>query len=257
MTTPFPGMDPYLEQPGLWSQVHTALIIEIQQYLTPRLRPRYRVAVEQRTYLSLIETDEFIGEPDVLVVASHWEGPSPTQVAVSRMKGYLVDIPMPEEIVERYLVVYDTTGGEAVTVIELLSPSNKMSGRGRLQYERKRQEILVSDTNLIEIDLLRSGRPMPMRGRSQSSHYRILVSRAIYRPRAELFAFSVREPIPDVPIPLRLEEEEALLPLNQILHELYDKAGYDLFIDYGRPPAPPLSAEDATWATQLIKPERE
>lgn len=83
-----------------------------------------------------------------------------------------------------------------------------------------------------------------------------MISRASQRPRAEVLLFRVRDPIPDVPIPLRASESEPALPLNQVLHTLYDQAGYDLAIDYRRPPEPPLTAEAAAWAATLLEPPR-
>jgi hypothetical protein len=256
--TPFPGMDPYLERAGLWKQVHTGLIVEIQTYLARRLRPRYLVAIEQRTFLTLFQGEQLVGEPDVLAILPRRDlanGESlvrqaaPLAVAEGQA-AYTVELPMPEEVVERYLEVRDAETGEAITVIELLSPSNKQEDRAR--YACKRLQVLGSMTNLVEIDLLRAGRPLPMYGDIPASHYRILISRAWERPRAQALLFNVQNPIPDVPIPLRPGEDEPILALNEVLHDLYDRAGYDLFIDYQQPPPPPLDDETLTWVRQQL-----
>lgn len=107
---------------------------------------------------------------------------------------------------------------------------------------------------LVEVDLLRAGDPMPMRisGNGGRSDYRILVSRSNDRPLADVYRFGVRDSIPDSPVPLRAGEPEPVVAVNQILHELYDRAGYDLAIDYSRPPVPPLSDDDAAWAASLL-----
>lgn len=163
---------------------------------------------------------------------------------------YTVELPEPTKVTERYLEVRDTGSGEVITVIEILSPSNKLEDRKR--YLRKRQRVLDSMTNLVEIDLLRSGKAMPMLGEFPKTAYRLLVSHALQRPRAQVFPCGLRQPIPDIPIPLRPGEDEPLLPLNQILHTLYDSVGYDLFINYQQPPLPPLPEDDALWAQRLI-----
>ncbi len=257
MKSPFPGMDPYLERPGIWKQVHTTLLVDIQRHLSARVRPKYQVAIEQRTYLSLFGGDQLVGEPDALVIAPY------ARQAVGMVRGaqtvlangsYTVELPEPEEIRERYLEVRDVATGEAITVIEVLSPSNK--AEDRIRYERKRMHIFASLTNLVEIDLLRAGKPMAMAGNFPRTQYRVLVSRALRRPNGQLFAFSVRQSIPDIPIPLRPGEDEPLLPLNQILHSLYESASYDLFIDYHRPPTPSLDEDDSAWAAQLIAQEQ-
>lgn len=256
MPTPFPGMDPYLERRGLWEEVHTRLIVAIADELTDALRPNYRVAVERRTYLSVFAPDDFAGKPDVPVLASQDRPVRPADpVAVlDRAVPRVAELPMVEEVIERYLEVREVESGAVVTVIEILSHSNKSSKMGREQYERKRLQVLASLTNLVEIDLLRAGEPMTMRvaGNGDSGDYRIVVSRSSRRPQADLYLFSVRNAIPSIPIPLKPKEKEPLLPLNRILHELYDRAGYDLAVDYSRPPTPPLRPEDEAWAGELL-----
>jgi hypothetical protein len=161
---------------------------------------------------------------------------------------------MPDEVTERYLEVRDVATGEVITAIEILSPTNKLTRGGRNQYDRKRLKVLGSATNLLEIDLLRSGEPFPIRFQNgdREALYRIVVSRAPWRPRADVYLFGLRAPIPDVPMPLRPGESEPVLPLNRVLHDLYDRAGYDQVIDYQQPPVPPLGDEDAVWAAQLL-----
>lgn len=255
MPRPFPGMDPYLEQRGLWEGVDTRLIVAMADALAPLVRPDYRVDVEQRTYLAVIAPDELIGRPDVLVVAMKEPRVAyATQTASAGAKVSVAELPWVEETVERYLEIRAVAGGDVVTVIELLSHSNKSFRRGRDQYERKRLAVLASMSHLVEIDLLRAGDPMPMRitGNGQRAHYRMVVSRYWQRPQADVYLFNVRDRIPDLPIPLRRGEPEPILPLNQVVHDLYDRAGYDLAIDYSRPADPPLEEDDAEWAAQVI-----
>jgi hypothetical protein len=255
MPTPFPGMDPYLERSYLWGGVHTRLIVAIADELGSKIRPHYRVDIERRTYVSVVPAGETVGEPDVFIIAS--PGLSPTTLTSSVAKGgmpYIGELPLPEEVTERYLEVREVKTGEVITVIELLSPKNKSRGEGRRQYEEKRLKVLGSATHLVEIDLIRAGEPLPVRvgGNGRHSDYRMIVSRAPQRPRADVYLFSVRDPIPDIPIPLRSGEIEPILQLNQLLHDLYDRANYDLGIDYSQPPEPPLSADDSEWAAELL-----
>lgn len=261
MTSPFPGMDPYLEQSGIWNQIHTDLIVYMRTHLASILRPRYIVAIEQRTFAETGEQMVSIGKPDVLAVqpssqasvAPPIAGPLVTEavpVLAEVRESYRVRLPMPEEVIQRYLEVRDQVSGEAITVIEILSPTNK--SRHRQDYLEKRLEILGSDTNLVEIDLLRAGSPMPMAGKTPDTHYRILISRAWERPYAEALLFNIPQPIPDVPIPLRQGEDEATVPLNRLLHEIYDAGGYDLMLDYSRPPENPLDSATTEWAEQQL-----
>jgi len=250
MPTPFPGMDPYLEQRGVWEQVHADLIVDIRRFLTPLLRPRYYVAIEQRTYLSLLPPDDqLVGIPDALVVVS--EGGATAPVATDVAAPEAGTLPMPQEVRERYLEIRAAETRQVITVLEILSPSNKLTHDGRAHYERKRLNVLASLTNLVEIDLLRAGEPLAMHAPRQTD-YRIVVSRSQHRPRADFYLFNVRQPIPTFPIPLRPGESEPALPLNQLLHTLYDEGGYDLMIDYSQPPQPPLSADDTAWAQEIM-----
>ena len=153
MPTPFPGMDPYLERPGLWPEVHTRLIVALADTLGPLVRPHYRVAVEQRTYLLAISFDDAIIVPDVSVTSGN---DTPPASAPSRSNAdpevLIAELPIPEEISERYLEIRSVETQDVITSIELLSPSNKQGGEGRRQYEEKRLKVLASQTHLVEID---------------------------------------------------------------------------------------------------------
>lgn len=254
MPTPFPGMDPYLEYHELWQDVHNSLVADLRDYLAPRLRPRYYVSIEQRTYRGGLTGLAFVGRPDVAAVAA----PKPLyQVAAGVVATppttVTVELPILDVIRETYLEVRAVGGNQVIAALEVLSLSNKLAGQGREQYERKRQRVLSSRTHLVEIDLLRSGQPMPVLGNGHAAQYRILVSREQVRPRADLLPFTVRQPIPDFPLPLLPGDEELNVPLNALLHDLYDRAGYDLRIDYRAEPVPPLGEEDARWADALLR----
>lgn len=253
MPTPFPGMDPYLERASRWHPFHTLLVSEIALTLAPLIAPRYYVSVEERTYIVSGE-QPFVKRPDVAVVSkpAAQREPAPGVQTAERSRALVIEVPLPEEVRERYLEIRDVDTEEVVTVIEVLSPSNKQPGEGRTLYLRKRQQVLALLTSLVEINLLRAGEPMPL-SRELTSDYYILVSRGWETPKALLFPFSVREPIPEVPIPLRQGEEEPILDLNTVLHELYDRGRFDLRIDYQRPADPPLTPEDAEWAAALLE----
>ena len=259
MPTPFPGMDPYLERPGLWREVHTRLIVAIADVLGPMVRPPYRVAVEQRSYLAMLTSDEAVIVPDVSVTngggTSSSSSPQPSRSPTNPEPGvFIAELPMPEEITERYLEIRDATTHDVITSIDLLSPTNKQRGKGRRLYEEQRLNVLSSMNHLVEIDLLRTGTPMPMRTSVPPPFdYSIVVSRVHQRPKAEVRLFRIRQPIPSFPIPLRRNETEPILDLNAILHDLYDRAGYDLAIDYRNKPIPPLSQDDEEWAEALLQ----
>ncbi len=252
MQTPFPGMDPYLEHPELWHDVHQRLIVVLANELAPIVRPRYRVVVEKHTYM--LESTELLGVPDLAALRVTREAALAYEVGI---RPRVVQVPMPEEISEGFLEVRDVVSGEVITVIEILSSINKRPGRDRRHYVRKRLDILGSLTNFVEIDLLRAYKPMPVHGDGQDSHYRILVSRSERRPRADLYCFTVRDTIPTFMLPLQHDDTEPAVDLNHLLHDLYDRAGYDLSIDYFRDPVPPFEGGDAAWVAERLAPLRE
>jgi hypothetical protein len=159
-------------------------------------------------------------------------------------------LPLVERIGLSYVEIRDRRSRRLVTVVELLSPSNKRAGSDREQYEYKRAEILASQTHLVEIDLLRGGDRMPFEEPVECA-YCVMVSRYRDRPRAGLWTMGLRDPLPRVPVPLLDNDPDAELDLQMLLHRLYDTGGYADFI-YDSEPDPPLSPEDAAWARGLI-----
>jgi hypothetical protein len=249
-------MDPYLEHPELWPDVHLGMIAAIRAELAPRLSPRYTVSVEERTYIAASSPDSFIGRADVLVASNR----GPAAVRPGSNGGVMVRepvaiyVPAPDVVTERYLEVRNVQYGYVVTVIELLSPSNKRPGsEGFREYQTKRETLLSTRTSLVEIDLLRAGQRPAIHGEAPESDYRIVVVRGWERPKALLYPFDVQDPIPAIPIPLERSDEEPLLDLNTLLHRLYDQAVYNLRIDYRQPATPPLDEADTAWAAELTE----
>lgn len=244
-------MDPYLEHPALWQDVHNRLITAVADVLTPLVAPKYYVGLERRTYLLRPDDVVLIGKPDIAVV-ERWPSSPMLASAIAGVAFLEVDVPLNDEVGENFLEVHEVETGRLVTLLELLSPANKLHHQGRAEYEDKRGHVFRTRTNLVEIDLLRAGEPMPVVGRPVNRDYRILVSRGRERPHAQLYAFNLRQPIPSFVLPLLPEDEEPRVELNNILHDLYRRARYDLRLDYSRPAVPPLRPEDTEWAEMLI-----
>ena len=250
MRSPFPGMDPYLEHPTLWTDVHNSLIAAIRDALAPVLRPRYYIALESRVYTMDVDNLVLVGRPDLAVLP--YEGPQQVSSLPLAGAGFVeVEVPVKDEVEETYLEVRETEGGQVITIIELLSPGNKVNNEGRKDYEEKRLAIFSSRTNLVEIDLLRAGAPIPVSKKIQSD-YRILIRRGARHLRGQLYPFSARQMIPAFTLPLLPGDKEPQVELNTILHDLYERASFDLRLDYTKSPVPPLTSDDADWAKDLI-----
>ena len=251
----FPGMDPWLERPSLWPGVHAQVISTLRELLTPQLRPRHYFAdIESRVYI--VEEDDPARRgliPDVVIRAERViergtvvVGPTPTPATA------LIDVIPRLPVREGRIVIRAADGTEAIAVIELLSPANKTLGsRGRSEYLAKRRDVCESSAHLIEIDLLRAGARFPMASELPPGDYYAHVSRASRRPRGEVWAWTVRDPAPVIPIPLRQGDPDALLDIGSAVRLAYERGGYDVIIDYRKPADPPLSPEDASWASAL------
>ena len=171
-----------------------------------------------------------------------------------------------EPLRHHFVEIRDASRGHAlVTLIEIVSPSNKRPGPDRRAYEAKQQEILESDTSLIELDLLRSGLPLvggptivELASRLDPlPDYLVGVNRAWQRGAEfdyELFPVRLEEPLPCIPVPLRQGEAEVPLDLQYTFRQAYDGGPYARgAVDYTAPPDPPLRPELADWLTDCLK----
>ncbi len=258
MPSPFPGMDPYLEIPDRWRNVHNNLATEIQTQLAPLLRPRYYADQEPRfvyeTGLNIAAKYQAL--PDVSVLESPHPAPpskgTGAAIAPAPLE-LLIASDLPEKL--NTVVIRTVEGDELVTAIEILSLVNKRPGHAAYTaYHRKRQAILQSTVHLVEIDLLRAGERPPLADPLPEAPYFVILSRVERRPVAEVWPLELQEPLPIVPVPLLPPDADVPLDLGQALATIYDRSGYDLRIDYTQSPPPPqLSIKDMTWLEEHLQ----
>ncbi len=257
MLSPFPGMDPYLEAPAGWQEFHSRFINTMSDFLVPKVRPRYAVHIERYVYVVDVMGEESRLRPDVTVAETGREGIIAEPQTAATATAVLVPLPELEEVRHYFLEIRELETQKVVTVIEMLSPFNKRTGKGRDEYLARRAEILLSDVHLVELDLLRDGERLPMGKPLPKGQYYAIVSRSYKRPIAEVYAWTIRQPLPTIPIPLKRGEADVMLDLQSVLNSVYDRAGYDYRLPYDREPDPPLSPEDWEWAKQIIAKWRE
>lgn len=256
MPSPFPGMDPYLENPAYWAGFHGGLLVRIQAELTRGLPARYYVEIDVYVWIEMTNPDSRrrLGKPDAYF-GDRGDGGTATAVATVPTTGKVtVALPLRKKQGSRYLRITDAERSRVVTVVELLSPSNKATGADRRKYLRKRDEYFAGGVNVVEIDLLRAGERMPLGTPSPvPNDYYILVSRAAELPQADVWGFSVRDPFPAaIPVPLNPEDAPQPLNLKSCLDRAYDEAELFRRIDYSQPPVPSLRDADAAWAKELL-----
>lgn len=252
MPPPFPGMDPYLEQDTVWQDFHQSFLPLAREVLAQQVRPAYVVRIEEQLYIHELPVDQraLLGRADVAVSRAK-SSPAPSRGTATLVAPAYANL-RPVVDVERhsYLEIRDRGGQELVTVLELLSPSNKRPGSDREQYLAERREILQSPAHLVEIDLLRGGPRLPLEGLPDCDYY-VMVARAEERPRAGVWPLRLRQGLPVIPVPLKTPDPDARLDLQAIVGRVYDAAGYADYI-YRGDPQPPLHPDDAAWAREIL-----
>lgn len=256
MPSPFPGMNPYLEQDDVWHDFHESYLPRVRDHIAAQLADHYVVKIDEHVYIHEPSAEQrvFLGRGDVFV-ATRQQPASASGLATAASGPAQVVLPTVDVEGVSFLEIRDRRERRLVTVVELLSPSNKYQGPDRDQYLAKRGKLLASSAHLVEIDLLRGGPRMPLAGPLPACDYYALVSRMQARPRADFWPIRLRDPLPVIPIPLREPDLDAHLDLQAVLHDLYDAARYRTYI-YESPPQPALTAEDDAWARELLATRR-
>ncbi len=223
--SPFPGMDPYLEARDIWPDFHDALVNAIRVDLNTSLPPPYYARSQKRAIAQ------------------------PRTEATAGVKLRVHTDPFQHRFVE----IRDTSRNhKLVTVIEIVSPANKQPGPDRRSYEAKQREILESDANLIELDLLRSGERLLLYPElvsvieQMSPDYLVLLNRSADRRDTwidyTLYPVGLRESLPCNPVPLIGDDPDVLLDLQVMVNRVYREGPYARLIDYATAPHPPPPA---------------
>jgi Protein of unknown function (DUF4058) len=251
MKSPFPGMDPFIEARGLWTDFHDSLIVEMRRTLNSQLPGRYEALVGERTYIDVVEpfdgsrTENLI-QPDVRIdgrrtpPTTGWKGDEGQGVLTAPV---VMHPQLNIEEVDTYIEVHDAANGDrVVTCIELLSPTNKRPGSpGWGEYERKRQWMFQGAANFVEIDLLREGRRRAMREPWPNSPYYVLVMRQEEAPKCQVFPAFTVDRLPKIPIPLAPPDADLLVDLQEVVAAVLASSRYERRLRYADPIDPPLS----------------
>jgi Protein of unknown function (DUF4058) len=274
---PFPGMNPYLEAPDIWPDFHDRLASVISEMLNVQLPAPYYSRLQMRPEMGVVleaGTPRHI-VPEV-VVARYQRQRSASQPAPASGAGTLtaprtdvtpgIDLRIRTDPIRHpFVEIRDPVRHhKLITLIEIVSPSNKRPGPDRRAYETKQREVLDSDVNLIEIDLLRGGqRLLPYPELAEAVHqlacdYLVLINRQRHRlddgMDYTLYPIALRDPLPCLPIPLAHDDPDIALDLQIVTQEINRRALYHRMVDYSRPPEPPLSPTDMLWGQDVLHP---
>ncbi len=257
MPSPFPGMDPYLEG-EMWQEFHATLANAIRAQILAVLPPHYtallakRYVIERGTPTRPLR-DEVV-YPDVHVATLKEAVPAyvtrPDVAHIARPARMIS--PYVEQVPVLRVEIRDVADRGLVTLIELLSPGNK-SGSGMRDYARRRIMLMLRYVNLLEIDLLRRGRRIPLWGELPPAAYYVYLSRAEDRPVTDVWPIGLREPLPVVPVPLLDPDPDVTLDLQAAVNACFDLVHYERLLDYSASPPPPaLTPEDAGWVGERL-----
>jgi hypothetical protein len=254
MKSPFPGMDPYLEEPNLWPDVHLSLIIAMRAALNASLPEGYVAAADKYVWIHEPDADTRtrVVKPDAFIVKGRESTDVRLPATVSAPT--MIVLPAMRREGNKYLKIIDAKSRRLITVVELLSPSNKQPGPDRDDYLTKRMDYLTAGVNLVEMDLHRAGERLPIADPQPAGFdYYILVCRAARMPNAEIWPFTIRDRFPVVPIPLDSDQADVPLDLKPCLDVAYHQGKYGQEVDYSQPPEPPLPPANAEWARGLLE----
>jgi len=279
MPSPFPGMDPYIEDRDSWTDFHNNLASEIQAQLNSRIRPRYIARLIPRLVYDVIEIEAAQSRsvyPDVGIYDQATSQRRIREVAAPEMAVFALETAAPPEKETPITIppasVYSYTPNEhpldlmtveirlkktkeLITAIEILSPVNKRPGReGVDEYLRKRTELLRSPAHLMEIDLLRAGTRPPLETPVPAAPYYVTLSRVNDRPRVKVWPIQLFDPLPLLPVPLLEPDPDVPLDLGKAVAAVYERGGYADWLDYREPPPlPTLSEEETAKLEELLK----
>jgi hypothetical protein len=246
-------MDPFIESQA-WQGFHTRYITALGDALVERVDPNYIVDVE--TYI-FVETEDLTRvppfEPDVFIVESEsnaGERASATGLAAKPLT--LTLPPMPLRRKQPFLTLRSRDGRQLVTILELLSPTNKKPGDGQTEYRLKRENIIASHVNLVELDFLRGGARLPTREPLPENDYFVNVLRATKFPKVDVYGWSLAEPMPTIAVPLATDDADVEIPLQSVFNLVFDRSGYRNSLNYDSPLVPPLPESRVAWARKLL-----
>ncbi|MCI0464446.1 MAG: DUF4058 family protein [Gemmataceae bacterium] len=258
MASPFPGMDPYLESPAYWSDFHSRFINYWCEALADALPAAYSARIGERVYLveqppverKLIYTDVAVERDDT---SSRKRAAKATGVAT--LEPVTLPLPIQEESRETYIEILHRPDRALIAVLELLSPANKEEP-GRGTYLTKRKGLLGQQVHLIELDLLLGGQRSPLRQTYPDGDYFYLLARAERRPDCQVYHWTMREPLPTLPVPLRGPDKDLLIDLGAVFATAYARGRYEREIDYEQPADAPLTKEQKEWVAAHLRAAR-
>jgi hypothetical protein len=260
MPSPFPGVDPYIEDQHFWQDFHQRFMTCWCDQLLQALPRQYDARLEET--VRLVERSarrkRQDRQPDI-AVEHRVDRPRRNSggLAVARkptLQPVQVELPILKEYRQTRIRILHRPERELITVLELLSPDNKR-GSGFDAYIEKRSQLHWQDpkVHLVELDLLLKGHRLPMADPLPTGDFYAIVRRSEKRETADVFSWTVRDPLPVIPLPLRQPDADCLSDLAEVFRTTYERGCYEDNLDYQKPLKLPLAPAALRWAAKLTK----
>lgn len=250
--SPFPGVDPFVEAQHDWPDFHHTFLTYWRESLSDVLPDDYEARLDERVNLVDSETDSIQPiQPDIALVHSK-PGRTTGHAGAVLLEPQIIPTIIHDFERQGFIKILHRADRSLVTVLELLSPTNKIGG-GRDEYLFRRSVILQQDVHLVELDLLTRGERVPMKEPLPSAHYFAIVSRHDRRPDCDVYSWRIPEPLPAIRIPLRAPDPDLLVDLAPIYRTTFERGRYALSIHYAAPLRVSLDSESREWAQSLAR----
>lgn len=253
MPSPFPGLDPFLEDPAFWSDFHATFINYWRETIADALPANYEAGLGERVYLMESEPDHRkLVFPDVAVTHMEGSGLQSAAGTVATLEPVTIPLTILEGPRETYIEILHRPDRTLVTALELLSPANKQQP-GRTEYLAKRNALLFQQVHLVELDLLRGGRRLPFKKPLPPGDGYYFISRAEQRPDCQVYAWPLAQPLPTLPVPLRAPDPDLLINLAEVFTTAYDRGRFQRRINYRGAMPGHLRTDETTWVDSVLK----
>ena len=225
MTSPFPGMDPYVEDDKRWPAFQPLLVHALYQMLLPGLMDRYRARVGEREYTS---------------------------------EEALFTSIVRQEHKEAFIEVRQRADGRLITLIEVISPSNKITTEGKRIYRCRRDEVKRMNANVVEVDLILQGPTLfdCAKDAAPAFDYAVVVTRWTHPDRYEIYSATLPKRLPRFRVPLASDDRDTVLDLQAAVAKAFDQGNFIKSIDFARDPATHLTDENRKWLNERLKEEK-
>jgi hypothetical protein len=140
---------------------------------------------------------------------------------------------------EEYLEIVCRSDEQLVTLLDVVSPSNKTSVAGREEALRTRRQAQEVGANVVELDLVLQGRPLLEYSRDglPAWDYAVTVMRASHPERYEIYTSTLQKRLPRFRVPLAGTDPDRVLDLQAAFGRCYERANFCARISYQEPPA--------------------